>query len=78
MGTWGIQNFENDNALDLVNDIIEGDKNIIKSKIKKLLTPPMLTTSKHLTVTKHLRQSNLLRLQKETLLKNSPKMLLIG
>jgi hypothetical protein len=36
MGTWGINNFDNDSAMDFSSDIIEGDKDLIKDAILKV------------------------------------------
>lgn len=36
MGTWGLGNFENDNALDFSSDVVEGNKSQIKDAILKV------------------------------------------
>ena len=36
MGTWGLNNFENDGASDFAADILEGDKSLIKDTIVKV------------------------------------------
>lgn len=36
MGAWGINNFDNDTALDFSSDVVEGDKSLIKDAILKV------------------------------------------
>jgi hypothetical protein len=37
MGAWGLKNFENDGAVDFVEDVLKGNKLIIANTIEKIL-----------------------------------------